>query len=465
VSLRRRVLLGGLLVIMALAAADVFVAVTVRSYLLGRVDRQLQRGGAASGAVFAPHLAERFPTEVGRRVHLVSDFYLELRDADGKVVHQARSDLQEDGSTPRLSPETVLAHQAGAGGTAEPFTAPSERGGGSWRVAASTRPDGSILVVAINLADTQAAIRRVILIELGATAGVLVAAGLVARWVLRQGVRPLGAMAATAGAIAAGDLSHRVEHVDPRTEAGQLGTAFNHMLEQIEEAFAQRESSEERLRRFVADASHELRTPLTSIQGYTDLWHQGGLRREEQLGEAMRRMGSEAHRMGLLVDDLLLLARLDQGRPLERAQVRLDLLAADAVADAQAVEPDRPIDLTAQPVTVQGDEPRLRQVVGNLLANARIHTPAGTPVHVGVTTADGWARLEVADKGPGLASEQAARVFERFYRADPGRSRARGGSGLGLSIVAAVAESHGGHVTIDTAPGEGARFVVHLPLG
>src|SRR5437763_5348854 len=304
---------------------------------------------------------------------------------------------------------------------------------------------------------------RMVSVEGVATVLVLAALGAMALWVLRLGVRPLAHMAETAGAIAAGDRSQRGAHADERTEAGQLGTALNAMLEQIEVAFDERATTEERLRRFVADASHELRTPLTSIRGYTELWRAGGLRDSGEVGEAMRRMEQEARRMGLLVDDLLLLARLDQGRPLETAPLAFDRLVDDAVHDARAVEPDRPIDLTAEPVTVVGDDHRLRQVVGNLLANARLHTPPGTPVHVSVRTAGDRVRLEVADEGPGVGPDVAARVFERFYRGDPARTRARGGSGLGLSIVAAVAEAHGGGVSVDTAPGRGARFVVDLP--
>ncbi|MGH2720515.1 MAG: HAMP domain-containing sensor histidine kinase, partial [Actinomycetota bacterium] len=270
--------------------------------------------------------------------------------------------------------------------------------------------------------------------------------------------------AETAGAIAAGDLSRRVEPAGGPTEAGRLGSALNRMLAQIEEAFRIRGESEEHLRRFVADASHELRTPLTSIRGYAELFRRGGLRSSEELADAMRRMEEEARRMGALVDDLLMLARLDEGRPVDRAPVRLDLLAADAVRDAQAVEPGRPVDLESEPVAVPGDEQRLRQVLGNLLANARVHTPAGTPVHVTVRAAGGVARLEVADEGPGMAPDVARRVFERFFRSDASRTRAGGGTGLGLSIVKALAEAHGGQVHVETAPGAGARFVVELPL-
>jgi len=283
--------------------------------------------------------------------------------------------------------------------------------------------------------------------------------------VVRQGVRPLMAMATTADEIAVGDLTRRVDDVSARTEAGRLGIAFNSMLTEIEEAFREREASEGRLRRFAADASHELRTPLTSIRGYAELWQSGGLREPGQLDQAMRRLAEEGQRMGTLVEDLLLLARLDEQRPLDLGAVRLDVLAADGVQDALAVEPDRPITCDIEPATVAGDELRLRQVVANLLTNARVHTPPGTPIHVRVTSVEGTVRLEVADEGPGMPSEVVAHAFERFYRADGSRGRASGGSGLGLSIVDAIARNHGGRASVASTPGVGSRFVVELPAG
>jgi two-component system OmpR family sensor kinase len=284
-------------------------------------------------------------------------------------------------------------------------------------------------------------------------------------WVVRLGLRPLDEIGATAEAIAAGDLSRRVDRAEPDSEVGRLGLALNAMLGQIEDAFSRRAASEERLRRFVADASHELRTPLTSIRGYAELFRQGASERPEDLANAMRRIEEEATRMGFLVEDLLLLARLDQGRPLEREPVDLLRLATDAVADARAVSPERTITLTGDaPVVVVGDEARLRQVAGNLLGNAAVHTPPGTPVHVRVMAEDGHARLDVRDEGPGLPPGVGDEVFERFYRADAARSRATGGAGLGLSIVAAVAEAHGGRARLETPPGPGAWFVVELPL-
>jgi two-component system OmpR family sensor kinase len=237
------------------------------------------------------------------------------------------------------------------------------------------------------------------------------------------------------------------------------------MLTQIEAAFAERTSSEQRLRRFVADASHELRTPLTSIRGYAELLRGGAARSPQDSALARRRIEEEADRMSVLVDDMLLLARLDQGRPLEREPVDLLLIAQDALADARAVAPGRRLDLSApRTVSVTGDEMRLRQVVGNLVRNALVHTPAGTPVEIDLTTPGGVAILTVADHGRGLPASTADRIFEPFFRSDPGRSRDRGGSGLGLSIVAGVVAAHQGAVRVSETPGGGATFSVQLPL-
>jgi two-component system OmpR family sensor kinase len=236
------------------------------------------------------------------------------------------------------------------------------------------------------------------------------------------------------------------------------------MLTQIEGAFAERRASEDRLRRFLADASHELRTPLTSIRGYAELFRRGASQREEDLTKSMRRIEDEAARMGLMVEDLLLLARLDQDRPLEREPVDLTTVAADAVADARAANPDREISLEATaPVEVRGDEARLRQVAGNLLANALDHTPPGTAVTVRAAANGDHAVLEVADRGPGLSGEQAERAFEPFFRSDPSRDRTTGGAGLGLAIVAAIAKAHGGAVELRETPGGGATFEVSIP--
>jgi two-component system, OmpR family, sensor kinase len=327
-----------------------------------------------------------------------------------------------------------------------------------------TGPVRTLLVVGVNLDDVDAALARARWIQIAGSAAVLAALAALGWWVLRLGVRPLVGMASTADQIAAGDLSRRVEQLDERTEAGRLGSAFNTMLAQIEEAFHQRGESEAKVRQFAADASHELRTPLTSIRGYAELWEAGGLRDPGQLDEAMRRMADEANRMSTLVEDLMLLARFDRGRTPEREQVRLDELTADGVRDALAVDPERPIVLDTAPAVVLGDEHALRQVIANLLTNARVHTPPGTPVRVRVWTGADGVRLEVADDGPGLPPDIAERVFERFYRTDPARARSgASGSGLGLAIVRSVTEAHGGTAAVHTALGEGSRFVVHLP--
>jgi two-component system OmpR family sensor kinase len=297
-------------------------------------------------------------------------------------------------------------------------------------------------------------------------------------FVVRRSLRPLTEVETTAAAIAEGDLTRRVPAADPRTEVGRLSAALNTMLQQIEHAFrvqqdseAAARKSEQQMRQFVADASHELRTPLTSIRGFAELFRQGAVSDPDELERVMRRIEDEGARMGVLVDDLLLLARLDQQRPLDRQPVDLGRLAEDAVEDVRMVAPGRPIDLVtdnARTPVVFGDELRLRQVLGNLLGNALTHTPDGTPIHVRLDRRvdDGgrWAVLEVADEGPGLPPEHADRIFERFYRVDAARTRAQGGSGLGLSIVAGLTEAHGGRVELETVAGEGATFRVLLPL-
>jgi two-component system OmpR family sensor kinase len=270
-------------------------------------------------------------------------------------------------------------------------------------------------------------------------------------------------MAETAGAIAAGDLSRRVEPAEEGTEVGRLGLALNRMLGRIEEAFGKQRASEERLRQFVADASHELRTPITSIRGWAELFRRGASERPEDLAKAMARIEAEAGRMGFLVEDLLLLARLDRGKPLARGRVDLASLVARAVEDARAADPKRPLELRQDgPAIVEGDEVRLKQVLDNLLANVRVHTPPGTLTTV-TLKADGEAVVEVADEGPGVPAEIADRIFERFFRADSSRGREKGGAGLGLAIASEIVRSHGGSLTL--APRErGTTFRITLPL-
>jgi two-component system OmpR family sensor kinase len=300
-----------------------------------------------------------------------------------------------------------------------------------------------------------------ILLLVGALA--LIAATLASWWLIRRGLRPVDRMVDTAAAIAAGDLGRRVPDADPRTELGRLGGALNEMLHQIERAIHARTASEERLRRFVADAAHELRTPLTSLRGYAELYRQGALVGENGVANAMRRIEAEGARMARLVDDMLLLARLDQQRGIERRPVDVVALVREAAEDFRAVAPDRPLTETIDgEAIVTGDPARLRQVLDNLLTNARTHAPAGTAVHLSVAREGDQVAIAVADEGRGIPAEDRAKVFERFWRADP--ARGRGGTGLGLAIVASLVAAHGGTVTVDGPPGKGARFTVRLPL-
>ncbi len=291
---------------------------------------------------------------------------------------------------------------------------------------------------------------------------------LAAWWLTRLGLRPIRQMTAAAGSIAAGSLSQRVPVGSPSTEAGQLGTALNGMLDRLESSFDERARTETRLRQFAADASHELRTPVQTIRGYGELYRLGALTDEARLSDAMRRTEQEATRMGRIIEDLLLLARLDQQRPLERQPVDLALLARDAVADAGAVQPTRSIRVSssdpAAAVRIQGDEVRLRQVLGNLVGNALTHTPATSAVTVGVTTDGTDAVVSVADAGPGMDPASAAQAFERFYRSDTSRSRAQGGSGLGLSIVKGIIAEHGGRAELTSDPTAGTTVTIRLPI-
>jgi two-component system OmpR family sensor kinase len=343
-------------------------------------------------------------------------------------------------------------------------TLPSRDGELDYRVLVFRPPDGNYRVVAAPLVDVDETVSDLVQTFV-ITAVVVLVLGAGAVWfVVRRGLRPADRMIDTASAIAAGDLSQRVEARDDGTELGRLGAALDDMLAQLEAAFTEREESKARLEQFVADASHELRTPVTAIRGYAELYRNGGLRSAEELERAMSRIEGESARMGRLVDDLLTLARLDEHQPLEVTEVDLVQLAADAVADAQAVDPERSVVLDADdPVRVDADERRLRQVLANLLTNARVHTPPGTSIRVGVATDGSSARIMVTDDGPGIDADDRRRIFERFYRADPSRSRARGGSGLGLSIVAAVVAAHDGRVSVDSTPGAGATFTVELP--
>ena len=472
-SLRRRLLVVlAALVAVGLVVADGVTYHTLRSYLLNRENQQLD--ALAHGNV--NRLLNDFgPPRVGNGA---TQAFVQLRDQSGNPLRTI-SAYRPDGTplaAPRL-PAALPSPPAGGPDTdaAAYLTVPSTQSGqGPYRVRVSQvvvvngplSGEPGTLVVATPLADMVATLHKLVWTEVGVSLGAVLIAVAVGAWLVRVGLRPLEDMADTADEIAAGRLDRRVDTSDAATEVGRLGSALNSMLGRIEDAFSEKEESEHRLRRFIADASHELRTPLTSIRGYAELFRRGADRRPEDLAKSMSRIEAEATRMGLLVEDLLLLARLDQGRPLESERLDLAGVVAEAVDAARAVEPGRPITAELDPeVDVIGDRNRLRQVVDNLLTNIRLHTAEGAPARVRLSAAGGLAVLEVDDSGPGLDPAVASKVFERFFRADPSRSQDTGGAGLGLSIVHAIAISHGGTVEAGNRPdAPGARFVLRLPL-
>lgn len=347
-------------------------------------------------------------------------------------------------------------------------TLPSVDGSMHYRVLLQSGPRDApfTFVTAASLRPVDSAVNMLVRTLALAGAAALAGASLLTWAVIRHDLKPVDRMVETAAAIAEGDLGRRVPDADPDTELGRLGAALNNMLTQIEDGIRQRDAAEARLRRFVADAAHELRTPLTSLRGYAELYRQGALPTPDAVSTAMGRIESEGARMARLVDDLLLLARTDQGRALEKEPVDLVRLAREATGDFAAADPERVLerDLDGSAIVI-GDPIRLRQVIDNLLTNVRIHTPAGTPARVSVRRNGEWAEVTVADAGPGIPPEDQPRIFERFWRGDPSRGRsAGGGSGLGLSIVDSLVRAHGGEIAVQSTPGQGSAFTLRLPL-
>jgi len=404
----------------------------------------------------------------GRPVNLPPDTYAELRDSSGAVV----SCIQVINTSTEPDLPGVLKAPAG---TKRYFTTDSVSGSGRWRVLVTSAPNSGdtaesrsttanrTVVVAVPMGDVTSSLAQFVLIELAAAVALLAALSVGSWLILRRGLHPLEVMSTTAGAITAGDLTQRVSPSGGPTEVGQLGLALNTMLEDIEVAFNERDETERRLRQFLADASHELRTPITSIQGFAELFRVGADHAQVDLPTILRRIEEESARMKVLVEDLLLLAQLDQTRQVGTAPVDLAVLAADACSDAVAGARDRPVTLDApEPVVVDGDEAHLRQAIANLVSNALRHTPAGTPLAVSARREGAWAVIEVHDHGPGLDQEALAHVFDRFWQAD--RSRTGSGAGLGLAIVAGIATEHGGSVAATNAPDGGAIFRLQLPI-
>jgi two-component system OmpR family sensor kinase len=461
VSLRAR-LVAIVLVLLAagLLASDLATSTLLRSYLLRRVDDRLEVIADMTTRAFANGLDTGAPIRVPPPTSTPSrsvtpEVQAALIGSDGQVVRTLQGPFSSTTDAFDHVPAGELA-RARAGDTSE-FTIKSPSG--NWRALAEPLPDSdNIAVIVSPLNDVDATLMRLHWLEGIATVVLLGLAGVSALWLVRVGLRPLVHIADTADAVAAGDLDRRVD-VSGGYEVARLGNALN-------SAFDARDLSDQALRAFISDASHELRTPLTSIRGYAELLRAGAMNDQGSQKRAAERIEHEAARMGLLVDDLLSLARLDERRPLQLADLDLTIIAADAVNDVRAVEPDRPVTLVAPaPAHVVGDETGIRQVLANLLTNARVHTPAGTPVEVRVaTTADG-ARIDVIDDGPGLDPAECTRAFDRFWRAANGKPGHDEGSGLGLAIVAAVASAHGGAASAQRADGtlHGAHFVVTLP--
>ncbi|HEY2316770.1 MAG TPA: HAMP domain-containing sensor histidine kinase [Solirubrobacteraceae bacterium] len=479
-SLRTRLLLG--MVVLVAAGLSVAAVVTYeeqRSFLLDRVDQQVQSalGPAAfelrlSGARPARASGRRFPFPgaPGRRLPGIGPASLppgtfgELIGPGGRVLRRRTFTYGE--ATP--APPKLGAHVpiSRAGSPLRLFTLHSSRGPDvRYRAAAAAAPGGDTLMVAVSLREADDTLHRLVIVE-GLVGGGVILALVVLGWVvIRIGLRPLERIGRVASEIAQGDLSRRVTPSDQRTEVGRLGRSLNEMLGQIERAFTARRQSEDQLRRFLADASHELRTPLASIRGYAELFRLGAADDPATLERAMARIEAEAARMGVLVEDLLSLAALDQAPDRPRVPVDLGELVARAAEDTQVTSPDREVlvDMDERAVTVLGDPDQLGQLVANLMRNAVIHTPPATSIEVSVGRDGTRARLEVRDHGPGLPDDAADQLFERFWRTEGGRSRGRGGAGLGLAIVKAIATAHGGAVDAGNAPGGGARFEVSLP--
>ena len=496
-SLRGRlVIISLLLLVVALLGSNALLVALLQRSLVQQLDDRLHTAATVAARLpDVPDLSDT-PGDTAPQVRdtvereLTGDVHLAYLDPDGHVRRILRP---ATGSAPELPTLDAAAVDARGG---QPFEAPAENGGAPWRVIATTMdaPDGErqengkgkgqqtgaarggSVVVAGSLAQVDATIRQLGVRVLVIDSLVLALLGVVGWFAVRAGLRPLRRIETTAAAIADGDLSSRVPTpASTRTELGRLSAALNGMLDRIEEGDAARAATAERMRRFTADASHELRTPLFGIKGFTELYRMGGMPERTDVDAAMSRIERESARLVRLVEDLLLLARLDEDAaaadlPLRLTPMDLRTLAADALHDLRALDPGRPVSLTGPGggppggAPVLGDEARLRQVTSNLVGNAIAHTPPGTPVRIGVGTQDGLAVLELSDEGPGMSPEQAARAFDRFYRADTARGRAEGGgAGLGLAIVDSLVTAHHGRVEIHTAPGTGATFRMLLP--
>ncbi len=502
-SLRLRLLLAvGAIAIVALVVADFATYSALRSSLYNQVDQELALqhphfvGNAATGAVDlnCPSPESNFgnaaavgnsgpgPAPGGGGAgngqgfpNLFGISYISVVNQTSSVVGglECPAYVGSHPYRPQLpSPITGFTGQSNGEQVAYFTTSSIAPGGPDFRVRAVKLNGGDVLVQAQALGDQTSTLHTLFLTELAVTAAALVLALAGGWWLVRIGLRPLEDVEATAESIAAGNLDQRVPGAEQSTEVGRLARALNVMLERIQSAFSARlasearlKESEQHLRQFVADASHELRTPIAAVSAYAELFERGGAEHSDDLPRIVSGIRTETARMDRLVSDLLTLARLDEGVPMEKAPVELVALTSEAVRTATAVGPEWPVRFwAARPVEVTGDKDRLRQVIDNLLANVRAHTPQGTTTTVRVDRVEDQAEIEVRDSGPGMPDEEAPRVFERFYRVDPARSRRSGGSGLGLSIVAAIVAAHGGTVSARSAPSDGMTVTVRIPM-
>ena len=476
-SLRSRLTIG-IVLLSAIGFAVTFYGTTnaLNSYLVGQIDNELNSvvGGTAMrldrgaviqqnedeieehrqrrGVAATPQPLQRIPTTLS----------VTLLSSDGVIKGELGGDLTASQITDYLK---AFDNAAAVETESEPFTIKAK--GPDFRAIAVVLPTtGDTVVVAQSLQAVERTKHQLLVLFLFVGLIALLMIAIAARYVIQIGMRPLENVEKTAEQIASGDLSARLPDAKPNTEVGRLVSSLNTMLARIEESFAARTESEGRLRRFVADASHELRTPLTAIRGFAELHRQGAVTGESDTKELVARIERESVRMSSLVEDLLILARMDQGPKMEIKPVNLSEVVTDAVESARAAGPGHPIKLTAgNEIYALGDANRIHQVVANLLANARVHTPVGTQITVEVIHLDKEVQVVVADNGPGLSEANREKIFERFYRVDPSRQRTGNeGSGLGLSIVDAVMRSHGGHVSVDSKLGEGSTFTLHFPL-
>jgi two-component system OmpR family sensor kinase len=450
------------LLLLALTLTAAATAALMRRDLISRVDDDLQRAYPTVAQQALDTL--RAPT----RNRLPSGYAVVFYPADGSTAVE----IDPTGADARPGVPDTLPLTDPRVTSPDAFTIGTRGGSGEWRAVAGKLRNGSAtFIVAVPMATVSHTVRRLVLVELLIGLAVLTACAAMGWYAVHRAFRPLRQIEDTAAAIADGDLSRRVPLRTAKDEVTSLSRSLNAMLAQIEQSFAAREASEERMRQFVADASHELRTPLAAVRGYAELYRQGAVREPSDVASAMTRIEGEATRMGGLVEDLLMLARLDDQRPMRIAPVDLTVLAADAAQDARAIDPTRQIVVTGLsgplgPTVVPGDDAKLRQLLANLVSNALNHTPAGSPLEiaVGPRESDQHMVLELRDHGPGIDPDQARKVFERFYRADPSRGRGSGGgNGLGLAIAAAIVNAHQGRIGVAQTAGGGATFIVELP--